>query len=80
MDEFNESENSQPIEGQICYDELEPIVEEKEEKFEANLDGQIGFDDFLNSRIGEPPVFVWEREAADGSEKDSAGSETVSAV
>ena len=50
MDEFNESENSQPIEGQICYDELEPIVEEKEEKFEANLDGQIGFDDFLNSK------------------------------
>lgn len=49
MDEFNESKNSQPIEGQICYDELEPIVEEKEEKFEANLDGQIGFDDFLNS-------------------------------
>lgn len=50
MDEFNESKNSQPIEGQICYDELEPIVEEKEEKFEANLDGQIGFDDFLNSK------------------------------
>lgn len=45
MDELNESEEIKPIDGQMCYDELEPIVEQETEKQEIVTPGQIGFDE-----------------------------------
>ena len=48
MDEFEDFENfedSEPIEGQICYDELEPILEVESEEAPAALEGQLGFDE-----------------------------------
>ena len=49
MDEFEE--DFEPIEGQICYDELEPIPEEVQEDVLRKIDGQIGFDE-LNAENG----------------------------
>ena len=51
MDEFEDFENfedGEPIEGQICYDELEPIDELEEKNEDYTLEGQLGFDE-LNS-------------------------------
>ena len=48
MDEFEDFENvedSEPIEGQICYDELEPILEVEKEEVPKELDGQLNFDE-----------------------------------
>ena len=48
MDEFEDFENvedSEQIEGQICYDELEPILEVESEEAPAALEGQLGFDE-----------------------------------
>ena len=40
---LNDDEKTLP--GQMCYDELEPIEEKKEEKPEGKMEGQISFDD-----------------------------------
>lgn len=48
MSEFEDFENleeNEPIEGQICYDELEPILEEKQEEVLTPIDGQIKIDE-----------------------------------
>ena len=49
MDDFEE--DFEPIDGQICYDELEPLPQSEEEVFAGNVDGQIGFEE-LNAVNG----------------------------
>ena len=49
MDDKNkEEEENIIIPGQMCYDELEPIVPTEEEIIQGALDGQINFEDLSN--------------------------------
>ena len=65
MDEFEDFENfedSEPIEGQICYDELEPILEVESEEAPAALEGQLGFDELkpqnLETNSSKKPIIT----------------------
>lgn len=51
MDETEEKQFDGPIDGQICYDELEPIEIQETQELQTPIDGQIDFDD-LKTQIG----------------------------
>ena len=44
IEDFEDFEENEPIEGQICYDELEPIEEENNEQIFSSLDGQLNIE------------------------------------
>ena len=45
FEDFNEFEDNEPIEGQICYDELEPIIEVEKKQLPQEIEGQLGIDE-----------------------------------
>ena len=47
-EEKDEEKDEGILLGQMCYDELEPIVEVKEEIEMKKIDGQIGFDELIS--------------------------------
>lgn len=55
IEDFEDFEENEPIEGQICYDELEPIEEENNEQIFSSLDGQLNIEE-LNLENGNNTI------------------------